>query len=144
MPSTRSGRNGQLRLPYRTYLVTLVANGRHFRAKELSKGSCNRPGDGNRLAEQMRSPESPSAPLPELEILLVHHSYACVGPNSRIVSPRGMREPCNFRAEPFKITDTANLAASAAILGAAKFGQLTPLRAGYTPREIQFALRLQS
>jgi len=48
-----------------------------------------------------------------------------------------------FRAECFNTTNTANFAAPAAILGGANFGQLTQLTAGYTPREIQFALRLQ-
>jgi hypothetical protein len=48
-----------------------------------------------------------------------------------------------FRAECFNITNTANFAAPAAILGGANFGQLTQLTAGYTSREIQFALRLQ-
>jgi carboxypeptidase family protein len=48
-----------------------------------------------------------------------------------------------FRAECFNATNIADFAAPAAILGGANFGQLTQLTAGYTPREIQFALRLQ-
>jgi outer membrane receptor protein involved in Fe transport len=48
-----------------------------------------------------------------------------------------------FRAEVFNITNTANFAAPASILGGANFGQLTQMTAGYAPREIQFALRLQ-
>jgi hypothetical protein len=48
-----------------------------------------------------------------------------------------------FRAEIFNATNTANFAAPSAILGGANFGQLTQLTAGYTPREAQFAVRLQ-
>lgn len=55
----------------------------------------------------------------------------------------GVTKTIQFRAECFNVTNTANFAAPAAILGGANFGQLTQLTAGYTPREIQFALRLQ-
>ena len=55
----------------------------------------------------------------------------------------GATRTIQFRAECFNVTNTANFAAPAAILGGANFGQLTQLTAGYTPREIQFALRLQ-
>jgi hypothetical protein len=48
-----------------------------------------------------------------------------------------------FRAEVFNVTNTANFAAPAANLGGANFGELTQMTAGYTPREIQFALRLR-
>jgi hypothetical protein len=48
-----------------------------------------------------------------------------------------------FRAEYFNVTNTANFAAPAAVLGAANFGQLTQLTGGYTPREAQFAIRIQ-
>lgn len=48
-----------------------------------------------------------------------------------------------FRTEIFNVTNTANFAAPAAVLGGANFGQLTQMTAGYTPREIQFAVRLQ-
>jgi hypothetical protein len=48
-----------------------------------------------------------------------------------------------FRTEIFNLTNTANFASTAAVLGGANFGRLTELTAGYTPREIQFALRLQ-
>jgi hypothetical protein len=48
-----------------------------------------------------------------------------------------------FRAEIFNLTNTANFASPAAILGAANFGRLTQMTAGYTPRELQFAVRLQ-
>lgn len=48
-----------------------------------------------------------------------------------------------FRAEVFNITNTANFAAPAALLGGANFGQLAQMTAGYTPREVQFAIRLQ-
>jgi Carboxypeptidase regulatory-like domain/TonB dependent receptor-like, beta-barrel len=48
-----------------------------------------------------------------------------------------------FRAEVFNITNTANFASPNAVLGGANYGQLTQMTAGYTPREIQFALRLQ-
>jgi hypothetical protein len=43
----------------------------------------------------------------------------------------------------FNVTNAANFAAPAAILGGANFGQLTQMTAGYMAREIQFALRLQ-
>ena len=46
-----------------------------------------------------------------------------------------------FRAEVFNLTNTANFAPPAAALGGANFGHLTQLTAGYTPREIQFAVR---
>lgn len=48
-----------------------------------------------------------------------------------------------FRAEVFNVTNTANFAAPGALLGGANFGQLTQMTAGYTPRELQFAIRLQ-
>jgi hypothetical protein len=48
-----------------------------------------------------------------------------------------------FRTECFNVTNTANFAAPANTLGGANFGQLTQITTGYTPREIQFALRLQ-
>ena len=48
-----------------------------------------------------------------------------------------------FRTEVFNLTNTANFASPAAVLGGADFGRLTQLTAGYTPREIQFAMRLQ-
>jgi hypothetical protein len=47
-----------------------------------------------------------------------------------------------FRAEAFNVTNTANFAAPASILGAANFGRFTQLTAGYNPREVQFAARL--
>lgn len=48
-----------------------------------------------------------------------------------------------FRTEVFNLTNTANFASPSAVLGGANFGRLTQLTAGYTPREIQFALRLR-
>jgi hypothetical protein len=48
-----------------------------------------------------------------------------------------------FRTEAFNITNTASFASPNSVLGGADFGQLTQMTAGYTPREIQFALRLQ-
>jgi carboxypeptidase family protein len=48
-----------------------------------------------------------------------------------------------FRTEVFNSTNTANFASPAAVLGGANFGRLTQLTAGYTPREVQFVLRLQ-
>jgi len=41
------------------------------------------------------------------------------------------------------VTNTSNFASPAAILGGANFGRLTQLTAGYTPREIQLAVRLE-
>jgi carboxypeptidase family protein len=55
----------------------------------------------------------------------------------------GTAKNLQFRMECFNVTNTANFAAPAAILGGANFGRLTQLTAGYTPREIQFALRFQ-
>jgi hypothetical protein len=48
-----------------------------------------------------------------------------------------------LRVEVFNLTNTANFASPGSILGGANFGQLTQLTAGYTPREIQLAIRLQ-
>jgi len=48
-----------------------------------------------------------------------------------------------FRTEIFNLTNTANFASPSAVLGGSNFGHLTQLTAGYTPREIQIALRLQ-
>jgi hypothetical protein len=48
-----------------------------------------------------------------------------------------------FRAEIFNVTNTANFASPASVLGGANFGQLTQSTAGYTPREVQLALRFQ-
>jgi hypothetical protein len=47
-----------------------------------------------------------------------------------------------LRAELFNVTNTANFAPPASVLGAANFGQLTQMTAGYTPRELQLAVRL--
>jgi hypothetical protein len=55
----------------------------------------------------------------------------------------GKEQTMQFRAEEFNVTNTANFASRAAVLGGAKFGHLTQLTAGYAPREIQLALRLQ-
>jgi hypothetical protein len=55
----------------------------------------------------------------------------------------GSEKTLQFRTEVFNVTNTANFASPAAILGGASFGHLTQMTAGYTPREIQFALRLQ-
>lgn len=48
-----------------------------------------------------------------------------------------------FRGEVFNVTNTANFASPSSVLGGANFGRLTQLTAGYTPREIQFVVRLQ-
>ncbi|HVJ09517.1 MAG TPA: TonB-dependent receptor [Acidisarcina sp.] len=48
-----------------------------------------------------------------------------------------------FRTECFNLTNTANFAAPSATMPSHTFGQLTQMTVGYTPREIQFALRLQ-
>jgi hypothetical protein len=53
--------------------------------------------------------------------------------------PRAMT--MQFRTECFNVTNTANFATPAAALNGANFGQLTQITSGYTPREIQFALR---
>jgi hypothetical protein len=55
--------------------------------------------------------------------------------------PRAMT--MQFRTECFNVTNTANFATPAAVLNGANFGQLTQITSGYTPREIQFALRMQ-
>jgi hypothetical protein len=47
-----------------------------------------------------------------------------------------------IRGEVFNLTNTSSFAAPNAILGGASFGQLTQLTGGYTPREIQFAVRI--
>jgi hypothetical protein len=48
-----------------------------------------------------------------------------------------------FRVECFNVTNTANFAAPNSSLGGKAFGELTQMTAGYTPREIQFALKYQ-
>jgi hypothetical protein len=48
-----------------------------------------------------------------------------------------------FRTEAFNVTNTANFSTPANALNGANFGELTNTTQGYTPREIQFALRLQ-
>jgi hypothetical protein len=55
----------------------------------------------------------------------------------------GKESTLQFRAEIFNLTNTANFASPASALGGANFGQLTQLTAGYTPREIQLAIRAQ-
>jgi hypothetical protein len=55
----------------------------------------------------------------------------------------GNEASLQFRAEIFNLTNTANFAPPAAILGGANFGRLTQMTAGYTPREVQFAVRFQ-
>jgi hypothetical protein len=47
-----------------------------------------------------------------------------------------------FRAECFNITNTANYAAPVATLGSGNFGKLNAITRGYTPRELQFVLKL--
>lgn len=48
-----------------------------------------------------------------------------------------------FRAEVFNITNTANFASPANVVGQSTFGQLTQITMGYTPREIQISLRVK-
>ena len=55
----------------------------------------------------------------------------------------GHEKTLQIRAEVFNVTNTASFASPAAILGGASFGRLTQLTAGYTPREVQLALRLE-
>ena len=47
-----------------------------------------------------------------------------------------------FRTECFNLANSANFGAPNASLNGGDFGQLTQITTGYTPREIQFALRL--
>ena len=72
------------------------------------------------------------------------------GPHTRRIDaslfkniPLAKKTNLQFRTEIFNVTNTANFAAPAANLGGSNFGELTQMTAGYTPREIQFALRLQ-
>jgi hypothetical protein len=55
----------------------------------------------------------------------------------------GRETKLQFRAEVFNVTNTASFAPPAAVLGGANFGQLTQMTAGYSPREVQFAIRFQ-
>ena len=55
----------------------------------------------------------------------------------------GKEAAVQFRAEVFNATNTVNFAAPASVLGAANFGQLTQMTAGYAPRQVQLALRFQ-
>jgi hypothetical protein len=54
----------------------------------------------------------------------------------------GKEKTLQSRIEVFNVTNTASFASPAATLGGASFGHLTQLTAGYSPREIQLALRL--
>jgi len=72
------------------------------------------------------------------------------GPHSRRVDaslfktfPLAKEANLQFRVEVFNLTNTPNFAAPAAILGGAHFGQLTQMTAGYTPREMQLAVRFE-
>ena len=47
-----------------------------------------------------------------------------------------------FRTECFNITNTSNFSAPNGTLGSGSFGKLTNITRGYTPREIQFALKV--
>ena len=47
-----------------------------------------------------------------------------------------------FRAEGYNITNTANFATPNASLGPATFGRITAMSGTYTPRVLQFALKL--
>ena len=47
-----------------------------------------------------------------------------------------------FRAEGYNITNTANFATPNASLGPATFGRITAMPGTYTPRVLQFALKL--
>jgi hypothetical protein len=71
------------------------------------------------------------------------------GPHNRRVDTSLFKEfvvadgvTLQFRTEIFNLTNTANFAAPASVLGGANFGQLTQLTARYSPREIQVAARL--
>jgi len=55
----------------------------------------------------------------------------------------GGERTLQFRTEVFNVTNTASFAAPAALLGGANFGRLTQLTAGYAPREIQLAIRME-
>lgn len=47
-----------------------------------------------------------------------------------------------FRAEGYNITNTSNFATPGASLGTGTFGKVTAMSTGYTPRVLQFALKL--
>ncbi|HVT98640.1 MAG TPA: TonB-dependent receptor [Acidobacteriaceae bacterium] len=55
----------------------------------------------------------------------------------------GSEKTLQLRTEVFNLTNTASFASPAAILGGANFGHLTQMTAGYSPREIQLALRFE-
>ena len=48
-----------------------------------------------------------------------------------------------FRTECFNVTNTSNFSNPQATLNGSNFGQLTQITTGYTPRELQMALRIQ-
>lgn len=56
--------------------------------------------------------------------------------------PIGERFKLEFRAESFNLTNTSNFNTPNASLNGANFGQITSLNPAYTPRELQFALKL--
>ena len=71
------------------------------------------------------------------------------GPHYRTVSfslfktfPIYDRMKLQFRAESFNLTNTPNFANPDAGLGDTAFGQITAIRSGSVPRQIQFALKL--
>lgn len=57
--------------------------------------------------------------------------------------PIGKVVRTEFRAECFNVTNTANFAAPNSSLGGKAFGELTQMTAGYAPRQIQFALKVE-
>jgi hypothetical protein len=59
------------------------------------------------------------------------------------VFPIKDRLNAEFRAEGFNVTNTTNFATPNASLGGTNFGMITGVIPSYTPREIQFALKLK-
>ncbi len=58
------------------------------------------------------------------------------------IFPIRERMNAEFRAEGFNITNTANWGLPVATLGASQYGQITGMTYAYTPRVLQFALKL--
>ena len=64
--------------------------------------------------------------------------------SSIVRSPPGCRQPValQFRTEAFNIAKHSLFGNPNTVFGNANFGTITQLAGGYTPRQIQFALKL--
>jgi hypothetical protein len=113
------------------------------RPNQIGRASLNNPGVGRSFNTDAFAAQAPGT----LGSERVNQLY---GPRNRRLDaslfkniPIWKDATLQFRTEAFNVTNTATFAAPAAVLGGSNFGQLTQMTAGYTPREIQFAVRIQ-